>query len=166
MRNVFKHAVSAEMIQATNGRLPPNPEALLEAAHRSNEIAVLLPFYMYCFDPHEWQEYTLFADDPLPAILNHAAYIVLGAPALHADKQIKRYFYGATAIAPLPKDRQTAEDVKIWACGMFRQYQLLRQRTRPSVSRISTRGSYSSAWVANAMRRRRFDGCHRREASD
>ncbi|SDW19680.1 hypothetical protein SAMN05421781_0808 [Marinococcus luteus] len=163
MREAFKHTVSMEMMQAANGRLPANTESLIEAAHRSNEIAVLLPFYMYCFDARGWQEYTLFAEDSLPAVLNHAAYIALGAPALHADKKLKRYFYGAAAITPLPEDRQTAEDMKTWACRIFRQYQLLRQRTRPGDLRPSVRDRHANAWVAKTWKREASNGYYGRE---
>ena len=92
MYDEMKHVVFEEMFQAAGGRVPQELEAYTILAHQSRETAVILPFYIYHFYPHEWQEFTLFTDDPLPSALNHAAHIALDAPTLHADKQIKRYF--------------------------------------------------------------------------
>lgn len=129
MKYGLKHVVFEEMFQATGGCIPAEAELFTEFAHRSKDVAVLLPFYMYFFHPREWQEYTIFTDDALPATLNHAACIALGSPALYADQKIKRYFYGAASVAPLPEDRQTALAMKEWGCCIFREYQLLVQRT-------------------------------------
>lgn len=93
---------------------------------------MILPFYMYHFYPHEWQEFTLFTDDPLPSALNHAAHIALDAPTLHADKQIKRYFYGAASITSVPGDYQTAMSVANWTYYLFRKYHYLSKHTRLS----------------------------------
>lgn len=146
MKHEMKNVVFEEMFLVTGGRIPADPEDLTEAAHQSQEIAVLLPVYMYYFHPHEWLEYTLFTDDSLPSALNHAAYIALDAPSLHADKQIKRFFYGAAAITRLPENHQTTMPVEDWTYYIFRQYYQLHQKTRFVEKPVNVRSRHSGGW--------------------
>ncbi|SDW06809.1 hypothetical protein SAMN05421781_0330 [Marinococcus luteus] len=132
MNYEMKHAAFEEMSQAAHGRIPPEPEALTKLANQSREVAVILPFYMYYFHPHEWTEYTLAADDPLPSALNHGAHIALDAPTLRADDQIKRFFYMAASSTSIPGDYQTAMSVPDWTYYLFRKYYQLHEQARIS----------------------------------
>lgn len=162
----MNHVVFEEMFYVTGGCIPLGAEALTGAAHQSNEVAAVLPFYMYCFHPREWQEYTLFTEDPLPSALNHAAHTALGAQGLHAGKKIKRFFYGASAIAPLPDNRPTAYSMKEWTSRIFWQYQSLHQKARVLESRAHTRRPRPREWFVTTAGKGTYYGAHENESSN
>ncbi|SDW06755.1 hypothetical protein SAMN05421781_0328 [Marinococcus luteus] len=147
MKYEMKHAVFEEMFQATDGRIPTETEALIKSAHQSKEVALILPFYMYCFHPHEWKEYTLVTDDPLLSTLNYAAHIALDAPTLYADKQIKRFFYGAASLTSAPESHQTAMPLEDWTYYLFRKYHRLYERTRFFETRVEVKDCHPKEWL-------------------
>lgn len=146
MTNAFKHAVFEEMLLVTEGQIPEGVEALTEMAHQNQPAAVLLPLYMYCFYPREWQEYTLFTSDALPPIVNHAAHMAFRGSRLHADKKIKRYWYGAAAISHLPEHAFLTISLDDWARCVAQQYQRLCQRTCSPEPPASVRRRPTNAW--------------------
>ncbi|MDX6153107.1 hypothetical protein [Marinococcus sp. PL1-022] len=147
MKYEMKHAVFEKMFQATEGQIPMGAEALTAAAHQNNQVATVLPFYMYCFHPREWQEYTLFTTDPLPSTLNYATYIALDAPALHADPPIKRFFYGVVSIVPIPDNHQTSRSIEDWTYHLFRQYSQIHQQTIFLEHRVNVRSHHPKDWL-------------------
>ncbi|MDZ5781934.1 hypothetical protein [Marinococcus luteus] len=166
MEYEMNHVVFKEMFYVTGGCIPLGAEALTEAAHQSKEVAAVLPFYMYCFYPREWQEYTLFTEDPLPSALNHAAHVALEAHGLPAGKKIKRYFYGASAIAPLPEKHPTAVSMKEWTSRIHRQYQSLRQKASILESRADSSRPRSREWFVTAAGKGTCYGAHENESSN
>lgn len=148
MSRTMNYVVLNEITHAIEGQRPASIERFVQLAYDRQPAALLLPFYMYSWHTHEWQEYTLWVADPLPAILNHATYMAVDAPALHAASSIKRYFYSASMIAPLSEANPTARSVEHWVYHLSRQYYRLQQKTHL----IDTHHQIPSTWLSRRQK--------------
>lgn len=125
MSYTMKRAVEDAMTHATEDTQPFSIERYIHVAQVHQPVALLLPFYMYMFRPHEWQTHTLLTASPFSVMLNHATYAAVDAPSLQADPSIIRFFYSTSMLAPLPTDHPTVMPFEEWVYHLFRQYHQL-----------------------------------------
>ncbi|WP_147804263.1 hypothetical protein [Alkalicoccus halolimnae] len=120
--DMMKRAVYEEMVKAMRGILPADVRTVIKRAEKNSDTAAVLPFCMYYFYPYKWQEYSLHGESTLPAVLNYATFIALDYPFMDTDPGIKRFFYGASHITPLPEEENSSMQLEEWTILIYRKY--------------------------------------------
>ncbi|MDZ5782147.1 hypothetical protein [Marinococcus luteus] len=147
----LKQIVWKEMLKECGGAIPQTLPELNGLAERNQEIACLLPFYVYYFHTYEWQEYSLMTEHALPGALNHAAFIAIDTPSLQASAQMKRYFYGLSFISRLPEEGETAFTLEEWTLHVFRKYYSLTTKAALPVGDATVKQRRAGMWTFRVM---------------
>lgn len=153
MKYEMKDAVYEEMMKHMDQKDPSSVEDFVQQAAEDFEMALLLPFYMYYYHPHEWQNYSLFADNPLPKTLNCAAYIALDAPVLNVDPKLKCFFHGTYCITSSPPDDRTMLSLEEWTMHLFRKYWQLYQKTSFFGNHVEVLDNQTFCWIPKTTQR-------------
>lgn len=151
MTNGLKQIVWKEMLNEYGGAIPRTLPELNGKAEQNQEIACLMPFYVYYFHTYDWQEYSLMTEHALPGTLNHAAFIALDTPSLQASAQMKRYFYGLSFISRLPENGETAFTLEEWTLHVFRKYYYLTTKAALPAGDANVKQRRSGTWTFRVM---------------